>query len=273
MFKATRPALAAVLVAVALAGPAAAEDKVFARVDGQAITQADVDIVLQSMAQQLAQVPEAQQRRIAVNRLVDMKVIANQAAKDGLDKSDDFKRRLESIRQQLLINEYVRLKLAQSIGDDVLKKRYDEEVAKLTLGDEWHARHVLVKSKEEAQAVIADLDKGGDFAKIAEEKSQDPGSAKQGGDLGYFGAGDMVKPFEDAANSLKAGEYTKVPVETQFGFHVIKLEDKRKQQPPAFDDVKEQLRQDAIGTAFTTKLDELKKAAKVEVDDKAVDGQ
>lgn len=273
MFKASRPALAAVLVVAALAGPAAAEDKVFARVDGQAITAADVDVVIQSMAQQLAQVPDEQKRRIAVNRLVDMKVIAAQAGKDGLDTSDDFKRRLESVRQQLLINEYVRVKLAQPIGDEQLKKKYDEEVAKLTLGDEWHARHVLVKTKAEAETVIADLGKGGDFAKIAEEKSQDPGSAKQGGDLGFFGAGDMVKPFEDAANGLKPGEYTKTPIETQFGFHVIKLEEKRKQQPPAFDDVKEQLRQDAIGTAFTAKLEELKKAAKVEIDDKAVDGK
>jgi peptidyl-prolyl cis-trans isomerase C len=273
MFKATRPALAAALVAAALAGPARAEDKVFARVDGQAITAADVDLVIATMAQQLAQVPDEQKRRIAVNRLVDMKVISNQAEKDKLGATDDFKRKVDSIRQQLLINEYVRVKLAQTVTDETLKKKYDEEVAKLTLGDEWHARHVLVKTKPEAEAIIVDLGKGGDFAKIAEEKSQDPGSAKQGGDLGFFAAGDMVKPFEDAANSLKPGEYTKTPVETQFGFHVIKLEEKRKQQPPAFDDVKEQLRQDALGTAFTTKLEELKKTAKIEIDDKAVDGK
>jgi peptidyl-prolyl cis-trans isomerase C len=273
MLKAYRPALAAALLAVAFSGSARAEDQVLARVDGRAITTADVDVVMASMAQQLAQVPDAQRRRIVVNRLVDMAVISAQAAKDGLEASDEFKRRMDSIRQQVLINEYVRVKVAQPITDEQLKKRYDEEVAKLTLGEEWHARHVLVKTKDEAVAIIADLDKGGDFAKIAEEKSQDPGSAKQGGDLGFFGAGDMVKPFEEAANALKPGEYTKTPIETQFGFHVIKLEEKRKQQPPAFDDVKEQLRQEVIGTAFSAKLEDLKKTAKIEIDDKAVDGK
>jgi peptidyl-prolyl cis-trans isomerase C len=273
MFKASRTGLAAALLVSALSLPAHAEDKVLAKVDGQPITSADVDVVMTTMAQQLAQVPEDQRKRMAVNRLVDMRIIAAQATKDGLDKSDEFKRRMDALRQQILINEFVRVKVAGSISDDDLKKRYDAEVAKLTLGDEMRARHILVKTKDEAVAIIADLAKGGDFAKIAEEKSQDPGSAKQGGDLGYFAPGDMVKPFEDAAGALKPGEYTKTPIETQFGFHVIKLEDKRKQQPPAFDDVKEQLRQDAVGTAFTAKLDELKKAAKVEIDDAAVGGK
>ena len=265
-----RAGLAALVLSVAVAAPALAEVKVLAHVDGQPVTDQDVAQLMATMGQQLQQLPEPARKRAALDRLIDMKVIAAQAAKDGLDKSDEVQKRLEQVRQQLLINEYVKQKVDASITDAEVKARYEKDAAAFVAPEETKARHILVKTKEEATAIIADLDKGGDFAKIAEEKSQDPGSAKQGGDLGYFGPGDMVKPFEDAVAALKVGEYTKTPIETQFGFHVIKLDDRRKQKIPGLDEVKDQVRQALVGERFVEKLAEIKKGVKIDVDEAAV---
>jgi peptidyl-prolyl cis-trans isomerase C len=274
MSKAYRPALlaalatvAAVVAVVPAVAPAVAQDKVIAKVDGQPLTEGELGAVMQSMTQQTGQLPEAAKRKLAFDRLVDMKVLASQAAKDGLDKSDDFKRRMDQIRQQLLINEYVKVKVDATVTDAMVKARYEKEIAGFTPPEELRARHILVKTKDEADAVIKELDAGGDFAKLAADKSQDPGSAKEGGDLGYFAAGDMVAPFEEAAGKLEIGAYTKAPVETQFGFHVIKLEDKRKQKAPAFDDVKDQIRQSVVGEMFTAQLAAIKKDVKIDVED------
>ncbi len=277
MLKPSRLAvMAAILSASAALGlftfaPAAmADEKVIAKIDGQPVTEQELAIVIASMAQQTAQLPEPAKRRAALDRLIDMRILSNRAAKDGLDQSAEFKRRLDSIRQQLLINEFVRVKVEGMVTDEMVKARYDKDAANFNAPEEIRARHILVKTKDEAVAIIADLAKGGDFAKIATEKSQDPGSAKEGGDLGYFASGEMVQPFEDAASKLKVGDYTKEPVETQFGFHVIKLEDKRKQKIPGFEDVKDQIRQAVLGERFTTALADLKKDIKIEIDEQAL---
>lgn len=277
MTKASRNAIFAALFAAAagVAAPvfapaAIAQDKTLATIDGQAVTESELNTLMANMAQQLAQVPEGARRRAALDRLIDMKVLAAAADKDGLAGSDDFKRRLEAVRQQLLINEFIRVKVDAAVTDAMVKERYDKDAAAFVPPEETRARHILLKTKEEAQAVIAELAKGGDFAKIAGEKSQDPGSAKEGGDLGYFGQGDMVQPFEEATQKLKPGETTKEPVETQFGFHVIKVEDKRKQKVPGFEEVKDQIRQAVVGEKFTEALQAIKAKAKITVDDAAV---
>ncbi|MEJ1160374.1 peptidylprolyl isomerase [Prosthecomicrobium sp. N25] len=272
MSKATRNTiLAGILAATALVGgAAAAQDKPVATVDGKPVTEQELAQVMGNMSQQLAQLPEGARRRAALDRLIDMKILAAAADKDGLGNSDDFKRRLDAVRQQLLINEYIRVKVDAAVTDAMVKARYDKDAAAFTPPEETRARHILVKSRDEAAGIIADLGKGGDFAKIATEKSQDPGSAKEGGDLGYFSPGDMVAPFEEAAAKLKAGEYTQEPVETQFGFHVIKVEDRRKQKVPGFDEVKDQIRQAVVGERFAEALQEMKKNAKIEVDEAAI---
>lgn len=256
----------ALLAGIALAGAAQAEDKVYAKVDGQPITEADVAALTATLGPQLAQLPEAQRLKAVVDRLVDMRIIAAAAAKAGLEQSPSYKTRLEQVRTQLLVAEYVKSEVEGKVTPEMVKARYDKDAASFDPPEELRARHILVKTEEEAKAILADLAKGGDFAKIAEEKSQDPGSAKQGGDLGFFSLGDMVPEFEKAAAALKPGEVTKEPVKTQFGFHVIKLEEKRKQPLPSLDEVKDQVRQAVVGDLFTEKLAALKKAAKVEVD-------
>ncbi|WP_165498126.1 peptidylprolyl isomerase [Siculibacillus lacustris] len=260
----------AAVVGAAIVGPARAEDKVYAKVDGQPITESEVATMTASLAQQLASLPEDARRRAVVDRLVDLRLIVGAANKAGLDKSDSFKARMDQIRSQLLVGEFVKVKVEAAVTPEMIKARYDKDAAAYTPPEELHARHILVKTKEEAQAIIVDLDKGGDFAKIAEEKSQDPGSAKQGGDLGFFGPGDMVPEFDKAAGALAVGAITKEPVQTQFGFHVIKLEEKRKQPLPALDQVQDQVRQAVVGELFTSKLDELKKASKIEIDEAAI---
>ncbi|NLH81049.1 MAG: peptidylprolyl isomerase [Phyllobacteriaceae bacterium] len=260
----------ALLAGLAFSGVARAEDKVYATVDGQPITQADVAALTSSLGAQLAQLPEEARLKAVVERLVDMRLIAQAAAKDGLDKTDSYKKRMEQVRTQLLVSEYVKDKVEAEVSDAMVKARYDKDAAAYNPPEEMHARHILVKTEDEAKAVLADLAKGGDFAKIAEEKSQDPGSAKNGGDLGFFAAGDMVPEFEKAAAALKPGETTKEPVKSQFGWHVIKLEEKRKQPIPSLDQVKDQVRQAVVGDLFTQKLADLKKAAKVDVDEAAI---
>ncbi|MCE1237242.1 MAG: peptidylprolyl isomerase [Hyphomicrobiales bacterium] len=260
----------ALLSGLALAGAASAEDKVFATVDGQPITQADVAALTPALGAQLAQLPEDARLAAVVDRIVDMRLIAQAAAKAGLDQSPTYKSRMEQVRTQLLVSEFVKAKVEAEVSDAMVKARYDKDAAAYVPPEEMRARHILVKTEDEAKAILADLAKGGDFAKIAEEKSQDPGSAKAGGDLGFFAAGEMVPEFEKAAADLKPGEFTKVPVKTQFGFHIIKLEEKRKQPIPPLDQVKDQVRQAVVGDLFTEKLAELKKAAKVQIDEAAI---
>ena len=272
MFSHRRIASFALVLAAGLAvvGPAAAEDKVLAKIDGQPITDADVAQMSATMAAQLAQIPEDMRKRAVLDRLIDLRLIAVAATKAGLDQSPSFKSRMEQVRAQLLLSEYVKTKVEAEATPAKLKDRYDRDVAAFDPPEEMHARHILVKTEDEAKAIIADLAKGGDFAKIAEEKSQDPGSAKQGGDLGFFSAGDMVPEFEKACQELKAGEITKAPVKSQFGFHVIKLEEKRKQPVPSLDQVKTEVKQAVVAEIFTAQLEALKKAAKIEIDEAAL---
>ncbi len=260
-----------VAAGVAFGGRAMAEDKVLAKIDGQPITEADVAQMTPALGPQLAAKPEGERKRLVVERIIDMRLIAGAAAKAGLDQTPAFKSRIEQVRTQLLISEYVKSKVEPLVTPEKIKARYDTDAANVgSLPEEMHARHILVKTEDEAKAVIADLAKGADFAKLAEEKSQDPGSAKQGGDLGFFSAGDMVPEFEKAASELKAGEVSKTPIKTQFGFHVIKLEEKRTQPLPSLDQVKDQVRQAVVGEVFAEQLEALKKAAKIEFDEAAL---
>jgi peptidyl-prolyl cis-trans isomerase C len=274
MFSSSRVVVGLALVAAAMsfAAPSFADDKVIATVNGQPVTDKDLQTLIASLGQQLQQVPEAARPRAALDRLIDMRILSAEAAKDGLDKSPEFQARLATIRQQLLITQFVKDKVEASITDDMVKARYDKEVAGFAPPEELRARHILVKTKEEAEDIIKQLDGGADFAKLATEKSQDPGSAAKGGDLDYFSAGDMVAPFEEAAQKLQIGQYTKEPVQTQFGFHVIKLEDRRKQKAPDFDAVKDQIRQTIVGEKFAETLQGLKKDVKIEINDPALAG-
>ncbi|EJM99223.1 peptidylprolyl isomerase [Phyllobacterium sp. YR531] len=225
------------------AKPAAPQDpkKVLATIAGSDITVADVDQISADLDPQFARLPDDQRRLAALAAIIDIKSLAAKAEAEKLDQTPEFKARVAFLKDRALHNDYFKQQVVDKISDADVRARYDKEMAAMPPQNEVRARHILVKTKEEAEAIIKQLDGGASFEDVAKEKSTD-GSAAQGGDLGYFGAGQMVPEFEKAANELEIGKYTKVPVQTQFGFHVIKLEDKRVQQPPAFEQVKEQVK-------------------------------
>ena len=214
---------------------------VMAIVDGKNITAGELDAMANDIDPGLARLKD-QQRRITVLKIyIDMKTLSDAAVKDGLDKTPEYEKRMDVMRDNVLQQLYFKSSIVDKITDDDIKARYEKEIASLPKEEEVHARHILVKSKKEAEDIIKSLEKGGKFDEIAKSKSTD-GSAATGGDLGYFTRGQMVKPFEDAAFNLKVGEYTKTPVESPFGWHVIKVEDRRTKQPPALADVKDAIR-------------------------------
>jgi peptidyl-prolyl cis-trans isomerase C len=253
----------------AAAPPAFAEDPspdtVVARVDGAPITEGDVTIAATDFRDQMAQVPAEQRRGQLIELLVEIKLAAKAAESLGLDKDPTTVKRLQQARDRALRVEFIRAKVLGPVTEEAMHKRFDEEVAKFKPADQYSASHILVKTEDEAKAVIADLDKGGDFAAIAKEKSLDPGSKDSGGDLGFFAEGQMVKPFEDAVKALEVGKYTETPVQTQFGWHVIKLDGKRKEPAPTFEDQAADIHNAMVQELFVSTMDDLRSKAKVEI--------
>jgi len=251
---------------------AASEDpaKVLATVNGKDITVGEVDQAAGDLDPQFARLPAEQRRLAALAALIDIKAMADEAAKEKLDQSDEFKSRMEFLRERALHNEYFKDAVVDKISDADVRARYDKEIAAIPPQNEVRARHILVKTKEEAEAIIKKLEGGAKFEDLAKESSTD-GTAANGGDLGYFSEGQMVPEFEKAAFALKPGEYTKKPVQSQFGFHVIQLEDRRTKQPPAFDQVSEQIRSIIMRERYVEMVKKLRDGMKIEYKDPAVD--
>ena len=242
-------------------------NKVIATVDGQPVTEADLQQAIQDLDQQFARLPEEQKRAAALSAVIEIRLLADEARAKGFDKSDEYKRRMAFLEQRALHGEVIEKEVAAAITDEDIRKRYDTEMANTPPVNEVHARHILVKTKEEADAIVKQLDGGAKFEDIAKEKSSDPGSGAQGGDLGWFGPGQMVPEFEKAAFALEPGSYTKEPVQSQFGWHIILVEDKRAKQPPAFEQVKEQFRSLLLREKYFALVKQLRVAGKVEVTD------
>ena len=248
---------------------AAADDTVVATVNGQPITEADVKLAEGDLDQQFRQLPEDQRRGAALSALIEIRLMANKAVEKGLDKDAEFQRRMAFLKERALHSAFVEKEVAATVTDEAVRARYDKEMADTKPANEVRARHILVKTEEEAKAIIAELDGGKDFETLAKEKSTGP-SGPNGGDLGYFRAGQMVPEFEAAAFAMEPGSYSKEPVKTQFGFHVIKVEDKRAVQPPAFDDVKENVKSLLLRETYFAMAKDIRNAAKVEVTDEAL---
>ncbi|HEY0821173.1 MAG TPA: peptidylprolyl isomerase [Rhizobacter sp.] len=244
--------------ATAPAGPAEAT------VNGVAISQAQVDQVIAQRSGGQPVPPEA--RKALVDSLVLQAVVAQEAAKQGLDKSPEFLNQMETVRQSALANAYVEDWIKKNpVTDDMLKAEYDRLKASAA-GTEFKARHILVEKEDEAKAIIATLKKTpAAFEKLAKDKSKDPGSKAAGGDLGWFDAKGMVPEFSAALGKLEKGKFTEEPVKTQFGYHVILLEDSRPIEPPALEAVKPQLSQQLQQQNMRKQIDALKAAAKIEL--------
>jgi peptidyl-prolyl cis-trans isomerase C len=252
--------------APAPAPPPPPPETVLGSINGQPITQADLELALGDLDQQFSRLPMEQRRAAAMSAIIEIRLLAAKAVADGLDKTPEFQRRIGFLRERTLHGAVVEANVAGKITEAEVRARYDQEVANTPPVNEIHARHILVKSKEEAVDIIKQLDGGAKFEDIAKAKSSD-GSAAQGGDLGWFGPGQMVPEFEKAVFALEVGAYTKEPVQTQFGWHVIKVEDKRTQQPPAFDKVKDQVRSVLLREKYFALVKSVRAGAKVEIDD------
>jgi len=211
-------------------------DSVVAVIDGKKMTLAELD-KWAKFINPSADMPVDQRRLQVLRLLVTMQAFSDAAKADKLDTTPDFKDKMALMTQSALQQAYVDKTIMTPIPDSELKARYDKEVAAMPKETEIHAEHILVKTKPEAEAIIAQLNKGANFETLAKEKSLD-GTASLGGDLGYFTRGQMVDAFDKAAFALKKGEYTKQPVQTQFGWHVIKVLDVRQKEPPKFDEMK-----------------------------------
>jgi peptidyl-prolyl cis-trans isomerase C len=260
---------AAVLLSLA-GSPHAQEDKVLATVAGEPVTEADLQVAIDDLDQQFARLPEEQRRAAALSAVIEIRLLAAEAKAKGYDKDEAYLRRKAFFDLRSLHSEVVDKEVAGKITDEEIRKRYDAEIAATPPANEVRARHILVPTKEEGDAVVKQLDEGGDFEAIAKEKSKDPGSGAQGGDLGYFGQGQMVPEFEKAAFALDVGSYTKEPVQSQFGWHVIKVEDKRAKQPPAFEQVKEQFRSLLLRENYFALVKQLREKGDVDVTDPAL---
>ncbi|AFR25920.1 peptidyl-prolyl cis-trans isomerase [Bartonella quintana RM-11] len=239
---------------------------VMAVIDGKEITAGQLDELALEINPNLVRFPDEQRRITVLKAYLDMQVLAKAAISKGIDKTEAYDKRMAVMRDNVLQQLYFKQMIVDQISDTDLETLYNKEVAALPKEDEVKARHILVKTKKEAEAIIKRLSKGESFEAVAKKNSTD-GSAAVGGDLGYFSHGQMVKPFEDAAFGLKVGEYTKKPVESPFGWHVIKVEDRRLKQPPIFDDVKEMLRTQLIKERYQKLIVDLRNTIDVKYPD------
>jgi peptidyl-prolyl cis-trans isomerase C len=217
------------------------EPKAVAKIGGEPITEADILMAQDGLDPQFGKLPADQRRLAAIAALIDIRAVAIKARQAKFDQSEEFKKRVAFISERALHDAFFKSQVVDKVTDADVRARYDKEIAATAPQNEVRARHILVKTEAEAKEIIKKLDGGAKFEDLAKEKSSD-GTAGEGGDLGYFGPGQMVPEFEKIAFTLDIGKYSKEPVKSQFGFHVIKVEDKRAKQPPAFDQVSAQVR-------------------------------
>jgi peptidyl-prolyl cis-trans isomerase C len=265
-------AAAASLLLLSTANSALAEDKpdpVVATVGGVEIRESELNIAITNLDPQFANLPDDKKKLAALSATIDVNILSKVAADENLRDTQEYKQRMHFLDIRELHNAYFRKHVLEAVTDDEVKARYEKEVAAIPPQEEVQARHILVKTEDEAKAVVVALDGGKDFAELAKEKSTDP-SKSEGGDLGYFKKGQMVPEFEAAAFALEKGQYTKTPVKSQFGFHVIKLEDKRTAAPPPLEQVNTQVRQLVMQDKYLGLLKAAKEKATVEIADPAL---
>lgn len=253
------------------AAPAAQEsaegEKVLARVNGKPITERDLELALEELNDRLPALPESQKRDYVVGYLIDIRLGADAAEAAKLADTPEFARRLAYARDKVLVDQFLATAATEAATEAEMRKLYDETIKSLQPEEEARARHILVADEDTAKKVVERLNKGEDFAVIAAELSKDPGSAKEGGDLGYFARDRMVPEFAEAAFKLEPGKVS-APVKSQFGWHIIKLEDKRQKPVPTFDEIKDQIRTFIVQRAQQDAVLKLRDQAKIERLDK-----
>lgn len=262
-----RPLMASVMMSAALlvALPVVAQDDpLVAKVNGEEIRRSEVTAFTRSLGQQVQGIPPGQLDQIVINELINQKLYLAEAEKAGLRDDPEIQDRIEANVEAVLRDAWLFGEAERRMSDERLQEAYDRVVASSPSGEEIRARHILVETEEEAAALIDQLDDGADFAELARAESTGP-TGPQGGDLGYFTKGTMVPAFAEAAFSLAPGSYSEAPVQTQFGWHVIKVEDRRDAAPPSFDAVADQLRLQVRQQVIGEIVNELRAGAEIEI--------
>lgn len=245
--------------------PAAAKATTIATVNGEKLSSTLLDTFIQAVmgGNNSAERPTDEQKKQLTDQLINMALAAQAGEKEGLGKEPQVAARLQLLQMQILAEaaseKFIK---AHPVSESELKAEYDAQVAGMP--KEYRARHILVEKKETAEEIIKQLNAGADFAKLAEKDSKDS-SAKQGGELGWFSLQTMVKPFADAVAALEVGKITEAPVQSEFGFHVIQLEEVRSPEAPAFDQVKPQVEMFVQRKKLQEYLDGLRKTAKIQM--------
>ena len=285
MYRKTIQTTAAVAL-LGLAGIAGAQDQnsnadagseVVARVNGEPVTRAEANAMVQQRGQKqksLSEFNPGQQKQL-VNRLVEVSLLAAEARERGLAEREAIAAQL-NVSEDLTLARALLSELGQGqgqIAEEEVRKAYEEKYGSKEGKVEFKARHILVDKKSKAEDLIKQLDEGADFAKLAKEHSNGP-SGKKGGDLGWFAPDEMVSVFADAVRNLDKGSYTNEPVKSQYGFHVVKLEDKRSGQQPSFESKRQELRRQLANQRITKVIDDLRSKADIRIlmNDKSADG-
>ncbi len=256
-----KPLITAACVALAAAATCGAEENVLATVNGKPIYQADYDRYVEGNS---AVNVDEQDRSRVMEELIAKELVYQDALARKVGERPEIKRELEELRTQVLLRTAIQDAMAaKPVSDEELRKEYDARVAQFS-AREFKASHILLDKEEEAKAIIAQLDKGADFATLAKEKSTDP-AGKNGGDLGWFGSGQMVGPFTAAVEEMEKGTYSKTPVQTRFGWHVILLEDVRHAEPPPFEAVKADIGKLVQQRRVGEYIQQLKSSAKITI--------
>jgi len=246
-----------------MSGGAFAQSKVVAMVNGQEITETDIDLARAEIGEQIANIPPAQRRSNLLLYIIENQLLAEASETEKLNEGPGVKELMKYYRRRAMHDLYYQRKIRDAVDDAAAKKLYDTEVAKLKPQTEIRARHILVKTEEDALEIIERLGRGSDFAELAQEKSTGPSGAR-GGDLGYFPKGQMVPKFDEAVFKLSKGEISE-PVKTRFGWHVIKVEDKRQSKAPDFADVKDNLKNGLVRQKAVEVITGLRKEAKIDI--------
>jgi len=261
MKKQLTTALAAAALLGALAVPAQAQN--VAIVNGKAVPTARLDALAQQVARSGRPVSPDMQNQLR-EEVIAREIFMQEAQKTGLDASDEYKNQIELARQTILIRElFADFQKKNPVTDAEIQAEYDKFVA-ANGGKEYRARHILVEKEADAKAIIASLKKGGKFEDIAKKQSKDPGSGANGGDLDWANASSYVKEFSEAMVKLNKGQLTDAPVKSQFGYHVIRLEDVLEAQLPKFEDVKPQIAQQLLQQKLSKYQEDLRAKAKIE---------
>ena len=278
--RAFRTGLAALLVAAPLASvpvmsahaeakkpakaakPKKAKDPVVARVNGTEVRLSDVQAERSMLPPRQRALPMRVVFRPLLEQIINRKLFALAGRKEKLADDPRVKRELARIEDRLIQRAYITERVEKQVTDETVKARYQKFLKDRKSAQEIRARHILVKSEREAKAVIAQLKKGGDFAKLASQKSQGP-SKTRGGDLGWFSKGEMVPEFDAVVFKLKKGQISQKPVKTQFGWHVIKVEEIRQKKPPTFEQARPRLANRMIQEVVVAELKKLRKGSKV----------